>query len=105
MAKDKKRTIYIAGKMSDLQDWGRTRFNQAAIRLNNKGWAVLNPACLPIGMDEEKYMLICLTMLEAADAIYMLSNYEESVGANLELQYAIHQNKEIIFESERGCAK
>lgn len=90
--------IYISGKMTGLPDLGREHFNQAAAALQDRGHVVLNPAALPIGMDKADYMPICLAMLGAADAIYMLDGWGSSRGANLEIQYAMYQGKETFFE-------
>lgn len=93
------KTIYIAGKMSGKADYGRD-FNEAEKRLTEQGYIVLNPASLPVGLPEKAYMPICLAMLEAADAIYMLDGWEHSFGANLELDYALYQGKKVYYEDE-----
>lgn len=93
--------LYIAGKMSNLPDLGKERFRAAAERLRAKGYVVLNPAELPDGMPVVRYMPICLAMLQAADAIYLLGNWKDSTGARLELQYARYQGKDIMFEEEQ----
>jgi len=90
--------VYIAGKMMGLPDKGREKFNRAEERLIKKGYVVLNPARLPDGMPLERYMPICLAMLEASDAIYLLDNWEDSFGAKLENQYAVYQDKQTLFE-------
>lgn len=95
---ERKPIIYIAGKMRGLPDYGRPRFYEAAAMLESKGYIVLNPAALPVGMPDEKYMPICLSMLEAADSIYMLDGWLTSSGANVELAYALLQNKDVLFE-------
>ncbi len=92
------KTIYIAGKMAGLPDHGRRHFREAEKRLREAGYIVLNPAALPDGMSADKYMPICLAMLEAADAIYMLVGWRDSLGARLERGYAQYQGKEIFEE-------
>lgn len=93
------KTIYIAGKMKGKADYGRD-FNEAEKRLTEQGYIVLNPASLPVGLPEKAYMPICLAMLEAADAIYMLKGWQDSHGANLELDYALYQGKKVHYEDE-----
>lgn len=95
--------VYIAGKMRGLKDYGRQHFNDAARRLELAGFIVLNPTAIPIGMPNEKYMPICLSMLEAADFIYMLDNWEESEGANIEYRYARCQGKRVLFEKDESA--
>lgn len=94
------KTIYIAGKMSGKADYGRAEFNEAEKRLTEQGYIVLNPASLPVGLPEKAYMPICLAMLEAADAIYVLEGWQDSRGANLEFDYAVYQSKAIVFEAD-----
>lgn len=91
------KTIYIAGKMKGKADYGRADFNEAEKRLTEQGYIVLNPASLPVGLPEKAYMPICLAMLDAADAIYMLEDWKDSFGANLEFDYAVYQSKAIVF--------
>lgn len=92
-------TVYIAGKMANLPDLGKAKFNAAAQKLRDEGYIVLNPAELPNGMPGDRYMPICLAMLGAADAVYALNNWNTSPGANLEINYALYQNKKIIYET------
>lgn len=88
------KTIYIAGPMKDCPDY-KTKFDAAETYLEWKGWKVLNPACLPEGLKPETYMPICLAMLNAADAICLLSHYDLSQGAMLEVHYARYQQKDV----------
>lgn len=97
--------VYIAGKMRGLKDYGRQHFEDAAKRLEAAGFIVLNPASLPVGMPNYKYMPICLSMLEAADYIYMLDNWEDSEGANIEYRFARCQGKQVLFEKDESVER
>lgn len=90
--------VYIAGRMRNLKDFGKKKFMAAEKRLQKAGYVVLNPARLPDGMPYERYMPICLSLVEQADAVYMLDNWESSEGAQLEYNYAEFQQKIILFE-------
>lgn len=92
--------LYLAGKMTGTADMGRRQFNEMEKRLTAQGHIVINPARLPIGLKGDEYMQIGLKMLDAADAIYLLSGWETSKGARLERDYAIYQGKKIIYEGE-----
>lgn len=92
--------VYIAGKMAGLPDKGRRAFARAEDRLRRAGYVVLNPAILPENMPAEKYMPMCLAMLNAADAIYMLDNWKDSAGATIERRYAEYQGKLVIEEGK-----
>ena len=89
--------IYISGKMTGLPDWGRTLFNETAEALTRDGHTVLNPAILPVGLVKSDYMPMCLHMIDAADALYMLDNWQQSPGAQLEHDYALYQGKKIFY--------
>lgn len=89
--------IYIAGPIKGRADYIE-RFCAAQLKLEAEGWIVLNPADLPTGMPADRYMPICLAMLQQADAVYMLDGWEYSEGANIELQFAQYQGKEVLYE-------
>lgn len=90
--------IYLAGKMAGLDDLGRTQFFEKACELEKMGYIVINPGALPIGLPGFSYMPICTAMIDAADAIYMMFGWYDSVGAKLELEYAKYQGKDVIYE-------
>ena len=90
---------YIAGPMTGTDDMGRERFAAAERKLRRfSGVVVLNPAALPLGMPEERYMPICLAMVQQADVVIMLDGWENSFGARLERQYALACGKFLMFE-------
>lgn len=90
------KSIYLAGPMTGLEDWGRDAFHKAARTYESAGFLVLNPAALPVGLPDERYMPICMAMIDAADAIMLLPGWEESEGAKLERAYALYQGKVIV---------
>ena len=92
--------LYIAGKMTGLPDLGRHKFADVEERLKRKGHVVLNPCTVPVGLPKNRYLPICLAMIDAADGVYMMDNWETSPGARVEMEYASYQGKEILFEKE-----
>jgi len=88
--------IYIAGPMTGLPHFNRPAFNQAAINLSFEKHVALNPAILPDGLSEPDYMAIGLTMLQRAEAIYLLSGWQFSAGARAEHALALKLGLEVI---------
>lgn len=87
----RKYSVYIAGKMTGLPDKGRAAFAEAEDLLSKLGFVVLNPSCLPDGLPGNKYMPICMSMIDAADNLVLLDGWEDSPGAKLEKAYAEYQ--------------
>ncbi len=92
-----KKKIYIAGKINGLPNY-RQIFKEAEDKLIAEGNVVMSPAVLGEGFDYEVYLPICLLMLQACDIVYMLSNWKDSKGAKVELDFALAQGKEIIYQ-------
>lgn len=90
--------VYISGPMSGLPDYNRAAFEEADKCLKIHGHTPLNPAILPTNLSKRRYMPICLAMLEAADAIYMLAGSEKSAGAIVEYAYAKRQGIPILLQ-------
>ena len=78
--------VYIAGPMTGLPQFNRPAFHQAALNLSFEHHVPLNPAILPDG----------LTMLQRADAIYLLTGWQFSAGARAEHALALKLGLEVI---------
>jgi hypothetical protein len=85
--------------MSGLPELNRPVFNDVEQMLREQGFTVLNPAALPDGLAHEQYMDITLAMLAQADAIYMLTGWQDSKGAVIEYEQARSVGLSIIYES------
>ena len=100
--------IYIAGKITGTTDY-LERFAKAEDWLNEHGYkgSVINPAKISDGLPQETttykdYIQIGLSMLGTCDAIFMLKGWEESLGASLELQYAMTLGYKVLYEEASG---
>ena len=96
--------VYISGAMANRPDTYKQEFERVEKVLKKHGHVVINPAVLPEGLDHAKYMPICLAMVDSADIVFMLKGWGNSYGARLEHDYAIYQEKIVMYEkrSENG---
>ena len=76
--------IYIAGKITGDNEY-KAKFAAAAKNLQAAGHVVLNPATLPAGLTDADYMRIGMAMLDTADQVTFLPDYQESAGAMVEM--------------------
>lgn len=90
--------IYISGAMAKRPDTYKKEFAKAEKELTDKGYVAVNPAHLPKGLPSNKYMPICLAMVDSCDAIFMMKGWEDSKGACLEKAYAEYQDKLVVYE-------
>lgn len=95
--------IYISGKITGTDDY-MERFERAERLLTDKGYTVINPAKinsnLPPNTSHEQYMNMSYTMLDMADAIFMMNGWRNSVGACMEHGYAVAKKIRIIEEDD-----
>ena len=89
--------VYLSGAMASCMDTYQQIFANKQYELEYAGLTVINPAMLPVGLDSDRYMPICLAMLDGADAIYLFNDWQNSKGALLEKAYAEYQGKEVIY--------
>ena len=87
---------YIAGKITGDENY-RRKFQTAREKLEEHGFTVINPAELPEGMRPEDYMRICLAMMDSADIVAFLPDYDQSRGARLEWEWCQYLSKTTIY--------
>lgn len=91
---------YIAGKISDLPIAEYTaNFKNAALKLESMGFNPVNP--VELNHDHDKtwlsYMREDLSEMLKCDALFAMSNYKESKGAQIEISLAINLGIPVIF--------
>ena len=94
--------VYMAGPMTGLPHFNRPAFNQAALNLSFEKHVPLNPAILPDGLTEADYMAVGITMLQRADAIFLLTGWQFSAGARAEHALALKLGLEVIEQKGRN---
>lgn len=95
--------IYISGKITGLSPKEASdHFTWAEKYLQEKGHSTINPfrtnKTLPADMTHSEYMKICRVELDLCEAIFMLDNWRDSMGAKMELEWALLDGKEVMFE-------
>ena len=96
--------IYLSGPITGVKNYEKN-FAEAEAELERQGHVVLNPAMLPSGLgDCDKYMQLCLPMIDVADAVVMLDGWKNSREACREWGYAMGLDKLIVeFNEAVNC--
>lgn len=109
--KMKKKTVYIAGKVSG-EDFTKCfeKFKEKERSLKLYNFNVINPMKVERKISIEKMgektqwgdvMLILLEKIkEEADQVYVLRDYRDSIGALIEINFAEKCGKEIVYEED-----
>ena len=87
--------IYIAGKITGDPDY-KAKFAKVENALSKRA-RVLSPAILPEGFTRADYMRMCFAMIDTANAVAFLPDWQHSLGARLEHQYCEYIGKRIIY--------
>lgn len=94
MKENCKKKLFISGPITDTPFYWRA-FEEARDFYETAGYAVLNPAELPVGISNADYARICLSMIDSADEVAFLPGWHESVGAKLEHDYCYYIRKPV----------
>ena len=93
---------YIAGKITGDPEY-REKFQQAKKAIEKHNISVIVPSVLPGGLSKSDYMRICFAMIDCADVVYFLPDWEESEGAKVEKAYCEYVGKPIRFFRLEAC--
>lgn len=92
---------YIAGKIGGLQpEVYETNFREAEVEVNKLGYTAVSPLTLTHNHDKSwlSHMREDIAALVYCDAIYMLSNWEDSPGAKIEFNLAYELGLKIHYQ-------
>ena len=87
---------YIAGQITGAPNY-RQKFAEARKEMESVGFTVLNPAELPDGLSPADYMRVCFAMMDSADVVAFLPDYDQSRGARLEYGWCEYTSKQTMF--------
>lgn len=104
MRNKEKNKVYIAGRITGDPNY-REKFAKVEAELTKQGYLVMNPAVLPEGFDYGDYMAITGSMQRSCGTIYMLEDWEASVGARIEHTMAEALGQLIIYQKLPKCPK
>lgn len=94
--------IYISGKITGLPFREvKDKFQAVQKFLEDLGFEIINPMNNGLTKNDtwEQHMIKDIAELFACEAIYMLDNWTESLGASIEYDIAKRMGKKIFFES------
>jgi hypothetical protein len=81
--------LYISGPMTGIKDWNFPAFNEAATKLRERGYDVVNPAELnPGDTDWHTCLRADIKALCDCDGIALMPGWMNSKGAHLEVHVA-----------------
>lgn len=93
--------VYLAGPITGVDKYWE-RFDFADDVMHSLGCVVLNPARLPRGLDNSEYMKLCFDMVDTADVVLFLDEWDESDGAWLEHEFCRYIRKPRAFSIEEA---
>lgn len=91
--------IYISGKITGFPEYAE-KFAEAEAELTANGYAVVNPIRngIPSGEPWNVQMKADIRLLLDCDAIFMLDNWEKSIGATLEHEIAFWLGLSVTYQ-------
>ena len=99
---EKSKIIYLSGAITGCPNYKEV-FERAEMFVSaNMGHIAINPERLDELSNEpltyDQYMAICYRLIDISDAVFMVSGWRNSRGANAELTYAKSLGKEVIYQ-------
>lgn len=96
--------VYISGAITEKTDY-MERFAAAEEEINSCGDVAVNPAkinaSMPVGTTHSMYMEVSYALMRTCDCMYVLKDWRNSAGVNLEIEYARKLGMTIFYEENR----
>lgn len=104
-----KMVVYLAGKMSGIEDFNFPRFHEVSENLRNLGFTVISPAETAGGADHlprHWYFRFDYAVINIVDAVVVMPSWLDSEGAKSEVIHAHEVGVPIYeYDPETGIGK
>lgn len=90
---ESKGIVYLSGPVTSNLAGYHEDFHVARMLVEKAGYTPVGSDFLPLGLKENDYMRIALSILDAADTIVVLKGWTNSQGAQIEWAYAQRTGK------------
>lgn len=93
--------LYISGKITHNKHYCK-EFKNAELYCRANGFQVLNTAKIGKNikfLDYQQFMQLDYRLIDIADGVFVLKNYQTSLGATQEIKYAKQLDKRIIYDT------
>ena len=90
--KEQNKVIYILGPITGIERYWEA-FEAAEDEISALGYIPLSPSRLPYNLSNEQRLRICLSMIDAADAVLLLRDWYRSTASSLERDYCYFTDK------------
>lgn len=94
-----KKSVFISGPITGVHKYYEP-FEAMMDELSAAGYIPLSPTWQPEGLTNAQYMRICFAMIDSADAVILLPNWESSTGSLLEHLYCRYTKKPVASNIE-----
>mgnify|MGYP003595128157 CR=1 FL=1 len=90
--------IFLSGAISSRQDTYKDDFNEVEEALKDLGFTCYNPTVIPSDTEWSVAMEQTLRVLQHVDCVFVLQDWELSVGTKTEISKARTLNIPVIYE-------
>lgn len=94
---ERKKVVFISGPITGVEKYWEA-FEKMEDELIALGFIPISPTRLPAGLTEEQYARVNFATIDIADAVVFLQDWENSIGAQLEMEYCRYISKPIFAD-------
>ena len=90
--------VFLSGGISIDKNYRKKFYGTELFLSHYYKYIVLNPCVFPLGLSHDEYMHMCYAMIDVSDSVYFLKGWDDSVGSQAEMKYAIEHGKQVMYE-------